>query len=92
VAAIAFAFARPVVATAVGGLPDFVYDGENGLIVASHDAVALADALQRALTEEALSASLSAGARRTAETEMNWAKVAEVIMHGARMLCPQNLL
>lgn len=92
VVAIAFAFARPVVATAVGGLPDFVYDGKNGLLVAPNDAVALADALQRALTEDALSASLSAGARDTAEAEMNWDKVAEVVMRGTDFLCPPELL
>jgi glycosyltransferase involved in cell wall biosynthesis len=91
VVAIAFAFARPVVATAVGGLPDFVHDEKNGLLVAPNDAVALADGMQRALREEALSASLSAGARRTAETEMNWDKVADVIMDGAGVLCPQKL-
>ena len=87
VVAIAFAFGRPVVATTVGGLPDFVYDGANGLLVAPNNPAALADALQRALTEQALSASLSAGARRTAEAEMNWENVAEVILRGANSLC-----
>lgn len=89
IVAIAFAFARPVVATAVGGLPDFVRDETNGLLVAPDDPEALADGLQRALTEQGLSSSLAAGARHTAETEMSWDRVAAVIMHGAAMLCPQ---
>jgi glycosyltransferase involved in cell wall biosynthesis len=92
IVAIAFAFARPVVATAVGGLPDFVCNEKNGLLVEPDDPAALADALQRALTDHALSASLSAGARHTADTDMKWGRVAEVIMQGAAMLFPQGIL
>jgi len=37
--------ARPVVASAVGGLPEIVADGETGLVVPAADANALADAI-----------------------------------------------
>jgi starch synthase len=37
--------ARPVIVSAVGGLPEIVADGETGLIVPSADAEALADAI-----------------------------------------------
>ena len=37
--------ARPVIASAVGGLPEIVADGETGLVVPSGDAEALADAI-----------------------------------------------
>ncbi|HEU0248504.1 MAG TPA: glycosyltransferase family 4 protein [Gaiellaceae bacterium] len=37
--------ARPVIVSAVGGLPEIVADGETGLVVASADAEALADAI-----------------------------------------------
>jgi glycosyltransferase involved in cell wall biosynthesis len=37
--------ARPVVASAVGGLPEIVADGETGLVVPAGDAEALADAI-----------------------------------------------
>ena len=37
--------ARPVIASAVGGLPEIVADGETGLVVPSGDADALADAI-----------------------------------------------
>jgi glycosyltransferase involved in cell wall biosynthesis len=91
VVAIAFAFGRPVVATAVGGLPDFVDHEKNGLLVAPNDPVALADALQRALADDALVAAMSAGARVTSATEMNWETVADVVMRGARIICGQKL-
>ena len=37
--------ARPVIASAVGGLPEIVADGETGLVVRAGDAEALADAI-----------------------------------------------
>ena len=37
--------ARPVIASAVGGLPEIVADGESGLVVPSGDAEALAEAI-----------------------------------------------
>jgi glycosyltransferase involved in cell wall biosynthesis len=42
---IAFSFQRPVVVTAVGGLPEAVRPGETGLVVPAADAAALAAAL-----------------------------------------------
>jgi len=41
----AMAMARPVVATRVGGIPEMVEDGVNGLLVPPRDPSALADAL-----------------------------------------------
>lgn len=42
----------PVVATAVGGVPDIVTDGENGFLVAPGDASALSVAILKALANE----------------------------------------
>jgi len=47
----AMALSRPVVASNVGGIPEMIGSGETGLLVAPHDAVALADALARLLTD-----------------------------------------
>ena len=48
----------------VGGIPDLVEDGENGLLVENGDVAALADALTRILTERGLADRLGAAALR----------------------------
>ncbi len=57
----ALAVGCPVIATAVGGVPEVVRDGENGLLVPPGDAEALAAAIGRFFGDEALR-------RRLAET------------------------
>ena len=59
----------PVVASAVGGIPDAVRDGETGLLVPPGDAAALAGAVRRVLGDDELRARLAAGARAVAEAE-----------------------
>ena len=60
----ALASARPVVSTAVGGVPEVVVDGETGLTVPSGNANAVADAILRMLREPELAARLGAAGRR----------------------------
>ena len=54
----AMALSRPVVASAVGGIPEMIDDGRTGLLVPPRDPVALADALVRVLTDGAFAARL----------------------------------
>ena len=49
---IAFAFGKPVLATAVGGLPDVVENGETGFLVPPADARAVARAVVQFFAEE----------------------------------------
>lgn len=56
----AMAARRPVVATAAGGTPDIVSDGDTGLLVPPRDAAALAGALRRVLGDDTLAAQLAA--------------------------------
>jgi glycosyltransferase involved in cell wall biosynthesis len=50
----ALAVGTPVVATEVGGVPELVRDGENGLLVPPGDPGALADAIRRVVAEPGL--------------------------------------
>lgn len=54
----------PVVATAVGGLPELVADGRTGLLVPARDAEALADAVERLIETPGLGATMAEAARR----------------------------
>jgi colanic acid/amylovoran biosynthesis glycosyltransferase len=57
----------PVVATAVGGIPELVQDGVTGLLTQSGDGLALASALERLLREPEAAARMGTAARRRAE-------------------------
>lgn len=58
----AFSRGRPVVAPAVGGIPDMVTDDRNGVLIPAGDAGALAQALLRVLRDREFAARLAAGA------------------------------
>jgi glycosyltransferase involved in cell wall biosynthesis len=68
---IAYSFARPVVATAVGGLPSVVEHGVTGLLVPPCDESALADALVTLLENDELRHKMGAAGRNKLERE--WA-------------------
>ena len=64
----AMARGRPVVATAVGGTPELVVDGETGLLVPPRDPERSPAALRRLLDDAELRRRLGeAGRRRVAE-------------------------
>lgn len=63
----AMAYARPVIATSVGGLTDAVIDDETGVVVPPRDVEALRAALERLLGDAELRGRLGAAARRFAE-------------------------
>jgi glycosyltransferase involved in cell wall biosynthesis len=50
----ALAVGSPVIATAVGGVPEVVHDGENGLLVPAGEPDALAAAIRRFFADESL--------------------------------------
>lgn len=63
----ALAAGTPVVATAVGGVPEVVRDGENGLLVAPGDVDGLAGAIGRLARDEGLRTRLATEAPRSVE-------------------------
>lgn len=64
----------PIVATAAGGLPHLLADGEEALLTPVGDAEALAGAVARLLADEPLRERLAAGGRRVAEAS-SWPAV-----------------
>ena len=63
----AMAARKAVVASSVGGIPEVVRDGDNGMLVPPRDAAALAAALAGVLGDDALRMRLAQGARATIE-------------------------
>lgn len=64
----ALALGVPVVSTAVGGVPEIVRDGENGLLVPPGSSDAMRGALDRLLTEPGLRDALARRARSSVES------------------------
>ena len=56
-----------MIATAVGGIPEIVHDGENGLLVPPRDVAAIAAAIERIVRDDGLRASLAAVAAPSVE-------------------------
>ena len=75
VALTAFHFARPVIATAVGGLPEII-DGENGILIPPEDPHALAAAVDEFFTTRDRAAMEAAAARSAAR--YSWPEYAAV--------------
>jgi glycosyltransferase involved in cell wall biosynthesis len=72
----ALAVARPVVASAVNGIPELVRDGETGFLVPPDDAAALAAAIRRVLADPDGAARLAARGRAAVERTNAWSVVA----------------
>jgi glycosyltransferase involved in cell wall biosynthesis len=63
----ALAVGTPVIATAVGGIPEVVRDGENGLLVSPGDVEAIASAIERVARDDELRRTLAANAGASVE-------------------------
>ena len=73
----AMAYARPVVASAVGGLLDLVVDGETGVLVPPRDARALREALERLLADPDLRRRLGEAGRARVQERFSWPAVTD---------------
>lgn len=73
----AMASGLPVVASAVGAIPDVLVDGRNGLLVPPRNAAALAGALERLLRDPGLRRRMGEENREVAEREHSVARHAE---------------
>lgn len=67
----AMAIGRPIITTDVPGCRETIRDGENGFKVAAHDAQAVANAMERFITEPNLILTMGKRSRELAEENFN---------------------
>jgi glycosyltransferase involved in cell wall biosynthesis len=72
-----YAFGKPVVATAVGGLPEYIDNEETGYLVQPRDPKALAEAIIKLLQEPETRERMRKNIYLKAEFELSWKKIAE---------------
>lgn len=84
---LAMTMGRAVVASDVGDIGSVVADGETGLLVPAGDPGALADALERVISDPSLAEGLGAEGRRRVLSDSSWETVAQ---HVEAVLGPQG--
>jgi len=77
---VAYTFGRPVVATAVGGLPEAVEHGRSGFLVSAGAPEELADKILKLVTNPELARVMGEYARHLSETRFSWETVARQIV------------
>lgn len=77
----AMALCRPVIASAVGGLPEIVVQGETGILVAPNDPNDLARAIIEITTDPALQDRLVRNARARVEENFDLARQSKLILN-----------
>jgi glycosyltransferase involved in cell wall biosynthesis len=73
----AMSYARPVIASAAGGIVDIVRDGRNGFLVPPGDAAALAAAVARMMEDPARARALGLQGREDAASGFSWDAIAD---------------
>ncbi len=91
----AMALSRPVVASSVGGIPEMIQDGVNGLLVPPNDPPALADAIVRLLQNHQLADMLGRAGHATVHDrfciQLMVNAVQELYDEGARAVRPREI-
>ena len=77
---VAYTFGRPVIATAVGGLPEAVDDGKSGFLVPAKSPRALAEKITLLIQNPGLAAQMGEYARHLSETRFSWDSIASQIL------------
>jgi glycosyltransferase involved in cell wall biosynthesis len=86
----AMAAAKPLVVTRVGGLPDLVRAGENGLVVEERDPDGLAGAIVSLAHDEQRRTAMGAAGRARVERELNWDTVADRLIRVYQLAANAN--
>jgi glycosyltransferase involved in cell wall biosynthesis len=73
----AMSYARPVIASAAGGIVDIVKDGRNGLLVPPGDAAALANAIGGMMDDPARARTFGLNGREDVAANFSWDVIAD---------------
>lgn len=76
----AYAFGKPVVATSVGGIPEVVHHGQDGLLVPPRDSDALAKAVIHLLQDRETRYQMGQWALEKTKNELSWTTIAQQAM------------
>ena len=73
----AAACGTPIVATKVGGIPDFIQSGKNGILVEQADPRGLAQSILEVVSDQKLRVKITSNARSLVETNYSWKSVVD---------------
>jgi glycosyltransferase involved in cell wall biosynthesis len=88
----AMAAGVPVIATAVGGVPEIAIAEESAILVSAHSPQLLADALHRVLTDPQLAQELRANARARVRAHFTPESAAQSLIQTYQELLPNKKL
>lgn len=83
---VAYTFGKPVIATAVGGLPESVEDGRSGFIVSAHAPHEMAARISQLVNDPALAQQMGAYAHHLSNTRFAWSTIASQMLEVYRAL------
>jgi glycosyltransferase involved in cell wall biosynthesis len=87
----ALSFRTPVVASAVGGIPDVIQHGETGLLVPEKDPARLAEAVLRLLGDRPLAERLAEQGLRHARDYFDWRRITQRVLQEYQMVVNRAL-
>ena len=67
----AMAMGIPIVATAVGGVPDIIEDGKNGLLIKAGDPLQLSETIMKIINDKNISNKFSKNGRQIVENKFS---------------------
>lgn len=73
---LAYAFAKPVIATNIGGIPEVVENGKSGLLIPPNDSQALAEAILKLANHPEIAREMGAYAQELSRTKYSWEAIA----------------
>lgn len=76
----ALSYEKPVIGTNVGGIPDIIIPDETGLLVEAGSSAALAQAIERVLTDQALARRLGEAGFAYVSQHFSWPRIVDAVM------------